>query len=93
VTKMEHFELEATVREIVCTMGRLTVDSAELGDGDDLFDAGMSSHASVNVMLAIEEAFDIEFPEAMLRKQTFESIRAIADALGCLIESGIALSM
>jgi acyl carrier protein len=37
----------------------------------------MTSHASVNVMLALEDAFDIEFAEEMLKKSTFESIAAI----------------
>ena len=37
----------------------------------------MTSHASVNVMLALEDAFDIEFSEKMLRKSTFESIASI----------------
>ncbi len=37
----------------------------------------MTSHASVNVMLALEDAFDIEFAESMLKKSTFESIAAI----------------
>ena len=37
----------------------------------------MTSHASVNVMLALEDAFDFEFSEKMLKKSTFESIGAI----------------
>ncbi len=37
----------------------------------------MTSHASVNVMLAVEDAFGIEFPERMLKKSTFESVSAI----------------
>ena len=53
---------------------RLPVDMATLGEEDDLYQAGMTSHASVNVMLALEDTFDIEFPEAMLRKSTFESV-------------------
>ena len=44
----------------------------------DLFQAGMSSHASVNVMLALEDAFDIEFPDNMLKRRVFESVAAIA---------------
>jgi acyl carrier protein len=32
-------------------------------------------------MLALEDTFDVEFPDAMLRKSTFESIAAIRDAL------------
>ena len=48
-----------------------------IDENTDLFDAGMTSHASVNVMLALEDAFDFEFPETMLKKSTFESIAAI----------------
>ena len=46
----------------------------------------MTSHASVNVMLALEDAFDIEFPESMLKKSTFESIAAIR--AGDLVDAG-----
>jgi acyl carrier protein len=71
----------AKVREIVATHTRLAVDVATLADGDDLYNAGLTSHASVNLMLALEDAFDIEFPERLLRRQTFESIAAISAAL------------
>ena len=43
--------------------------------------AGLTSHASVNLMLALEDEFDIEFPERLLRRQTFESVAAIAEAI------------
>ena len=42
---------------------------------------GMTSHASVNVMLALEDEFDVEFPDEMLKRSVFESIAAIAAAL------------
>jgi len=61
--------------------GRLAVDVADLGEDDDLFRVGMTSHASVSVMLALEDAFAVEFPEYMLRKGTFESISSIRLAL------------
>ncbi len=41
----------------------------------------MTSHASVNVMLALEDHFDIEFPDRMLKRSVFESISAIERAL------------
>jgi Phosphopantetheine attachment site. len=69
------------VREIVAAHTRLAVDVATLADEDNLYNAGLTSHASVNLMLALEEAFDIEFPERLLRRQTFESISAITDAI------------
>jgi acyl carrier protein len=73
--------MDEKIRNILSEHGRFPVDVATLGDSEDLFDAGMTSHASVNVMLALEEEFDFEFPEVMLRKSTFESVAAIRAAL------------
>jgi len=73
--------MDEIIRRILDEQGRLPVVAATLGEAEDLFDAGMTSHASVNVMLALEEEFDFEFPEAMLKKSTFESIEAIRTAL------------
>ena len=76
-----------TIRNILAEFGNLHVDVEKVRDEDDLFDAGMTSHASVNVMLALEDEFDIEFPETMLRKSTFESVAAIRGALGELTKA------
>jgi acyl carrier protein len=69
--------MEETIRLVLAEYGRLATDPNSIDEHADLFDAGMTSHASVNVMLALEEAFDFEFPETMLKKSTFESIAAI----------------
>jgi len=69
------------IREIVKEHGRMPTDLEALPDDADLFVAGMSSHASVNVMLALENAFDVEFPDEMLTRNTFASIAAIRSAL------------
>ena len=66
---------------------RLVVDVAHLGDDDDLFRLGMTSHASVSVMLALEDSFGVEFPEHMLRRSTFESVGSIQKAIAELLES------
>ena len=73
--------MDEKIRSILAEHGRFPVDMSSIGDSDDLFEAGMTSHASVNVMLALEEEFDFEFPESMLRKSTFESVVAIRTAL------------
>jgi acyl carrier protein len=52
-----------------------------LPDDADLYAAGLTSHATVNVMLALEEHFCIEFPERMMRRRSFESIAAIRSAI------------
>jgi len=79
--------MDETIRTILSEHGRFPIDVASIGDDDDLFQAGMTSHASVNVMLALEEEFDIEFPESMLNKSTFESVVAIRTALAGLTGS------
>jgi acyl carrier protein len=64
--------------------GRLAVDVDALGDDASLYEAGMTSHASVNVMLALEDAFDVEFPDEMLKRSVFETVANISGALRAL---------
>ena len=73
-----------TIRRVVAEHARLRVDVATLADEDDLYEAGMTSHASVNVMLALEDAFDVEFPDEMLKRSVFETVANIAGALRAL---------
>ena len=73
--------MDEKIRTILADHGHLSVDVDSLRDEDDLYQAGMTSHASVNVMLALEDEFEIEFSETMLRKSTFESVAAIRKAL------------
>lgn len=73
--------LTEAIRQAVAENGRLSVDVATLTDDDDLYLAGLSSHASINVMLAIEDELDIEFPEQLLRRSTFQSVASVRAAL------------
>ena len=69
------------VRDILAQHGRLSTPVDELGDDSDLYNAGLTSLATVSLMLALEEAFDIEFPDSMLGRKTFGSIEAIVEAV------------
>jgi acyl carrier protein len=80
--------VRAQIREVVAAHARLRVDVATIEDTTDLFQAGMTSHASVGVMLALEDTFDVEFPDAMLTRRVFESVEAIASALAELGANG-----
>jgi acyl carrier protein len=73
--------LEPQIRDILRQHARLPVDPDALDPHADLFTAGMSSHASVSVMLALEDAFDLEFPDEMLRRDVFTSIGSMAAAI------------
>jgi acyl carrier protein len=73
--------LNETIRSVLKTQGRLAVDPETLNDNDDLYRSGLSSHSSVNVMLSLENEFDVEFPDEMLTKATFQSISSVRAAL------------
>jgi acyl carrier protein len=65
------------VREILAENGRLAVPVNTLKDEDDLFAAGLDSLAIVNVLMSLEERFDIELPDEMLQRRSFASIGRI----------------
>ena len=72
------------IRQILAEHGRLIVDVQELSDESDLYEAGLTSLSTVNVMLALEEHFDVEFQDQMLGRKTFGSIRALDQAIAQL---------
>ena len=69
------------IRSVLLQHGRLGKDAMQLAVNDDLYAAGMTSFASVNVMLALESEFGIEFPDQMLNRSMFITVGAIASAL------------
>ena len=73
-----------SIREIVSVHGRLLVDVDAVDDDANLYEAGMTSHASVNLMLALEDRFDVEFPDEMLTRSAFQSIASIRSSLASL---------
>lgn len=70
-----------TVRRLLQENGRLHTPVETLSDSADLYEAGLTPFAAIRTMLAIEEAFDVEFPVNMLRRQSFVSINAIVACL------------
>jgi acyl carrier protein len=73
--------MKTELRRILSESARLDVPVDSLGDGDDLYAAGLSSLATVHVMLAIEDEFGIEIPDRMLTRRLFSSIDALAAAI------------
>lgn len=69
------------IRQIIDKHGRLAIGTAASEDDADLYQQGLTSHASVNVMLALENAFDVEFPDRMLKRSVFASISSIRLAI------------
>jgi acyl carrier protein len=79
--------IENQVRDVLAAHGRMAVDPHEVDDHADLYKLGLTSHASVDVMLALEDEFDIEFPEEVLKKSTFESVHSISQVIAGLVKT------
>ena len=69
--------LQHQIREILAEAGRLAVPVDTIDADADLFTAGLDSLAIVNVLMRVEEQFDIELPDEMLQRKTFATIASI----------------
>ena len=80
--------MDEQLREILGDVGGLAVPIATVAAEQDLYAAGLTSFATVSVMLGIEEAFDVEFPDSLLKRETFRSIDALRRTVATLKGDG-----
>ena len=78
--------MNETIRGLLTKFGGLPVAVDQLADDADLYSAGLSSFASVQLMLGLEDAFDVEFPDTLLNRKSFSSINAIAATLTLILD-------
>ena len=78
--------MNATIRTLLAKLGGLPVSADTVADDADLYAAGLSSFASVQLMLGLEEAFDIEFPDHLLNRKSFASVAAIESTVKSILE-------
>ncbi|HEX4131825.1 MAG TPA: acyl carrier protein [Pirellulales bacterium] len=74
------------IRDILARQGALSIDVQTLDVETDLYSVGLTSLATVGIMLALEDRFEIELPESMLSRNTFRSIGAMAEAVAKLVQ-------
>lgn len=77
--------IDERVRRIVADHGKLCIDTSRLSADTDLYESGLTSFATVQVMLALEEEFGIEIPERLLNRKTFQSIAAMSGVVTSLL--------
>lgn len=75
------------IRNIIATTAKLQVDISELSDDGNLYDAGLTSLNTVNLMLAIEDQFDIEFDDDSLNRETFKTVNALTGVVAGLMDT------
>ncbi len=68
---------EHLVREILQTHGKLAVAAGSIAADADLYKLGLSSLATVNVMLALESRLDAAIPDEALTRATFQTSAAL----------------
>lgn len=73
--------IEATIRTLLARVGQSGSSLASLSSDADLYAAGLSSLATIDLMMALEEQFAVEFSDRMLNRRTFGSIARIAAAV------------
>ncbi|WP_433651516.1 phosphopantetheine-binding protein [Micromonospora zamorensis] len=81
--------METQVRAILQERSGLGEAVQGIGIHESLWLLGMTSLASVEVMLALEAAFGFEFPESRLRHATFATIFNIMRCIRELTESSV----
>ena len=74
------------IRNILARHSRLDLDFQSLDEDADLYASGLTSLTTVNIMLAIEDEFDIEFPDSKLNRNTFRSIESLVEVVEELVE-------
>lgn len=77
--------MNETIRALLAKLGGLPTAVDTLADDADLYAAGLSSFASVQLMLGLEEAFDMEFPDHLLNRKSFASIAAIEATVATIV--------
>lgn len=76
---------ERAIRAALADSGGLGELAGQAGPDDDVYACGLTSLGSVRVMLAIEGALSIEFPEELLTRELFATIGNLAAACARLI--------
>ncbi|TCQ20848.1 acyl carrier protein [Rhizobium sp. PP-CC-3G-465] len=76
--------MKTQIREMLAQYASLP-SAAGLDDDADLYAAGMSSHGSVQLMLALEDTFDVEFPDNLLNRKSFSTIAIIEQTVNQLV--------
>lgn len=83
--------MKTALRRILCEFDHLDVPVDTLADDDDLYAAGLSSLAAIQLMLTLEDEFGIEIPNRMLTPRLFSSINSLAAALTELLQPKAAI--
>jgi acyl carrier protein len=78
--------MKQKLRAILSQWGDLALPVEQLTDHADLYAAGLSSLATVQLLMAIEEAFEIEMPLELLTGTLFQNIDTLYATVAAVCE-------
>ena len=72
--------VEDRIKRVIVRSLSLDIRPEEIGDEEQLFEGSLSldSEATIQIIVGLEEEFDIEFEDEDLRPELFDSVRAMA---------------
>jgi acyl carrier protein len=83
---MGDHDISRRIRRVVFASSGLRLDFATLADDDDLYAAGLKSLAALHVMHALEEEFEVEFPDNVLDRANFASLAGMRETIRPLLQ-------
>jgi acyl carrier protein len=75
-------DLEDRIIQIIMKSDVLPSDASLADAESNLWDSGMDSLASVRLLVLLEDAFTVEFPDELLTRDTFSTVRRLASIIG-----------
>lgn len=79
--------VDAQIRNVLREYAHLNQDPLTLDESYDLNMASMTPHDQAMVMLALEDAFDLDFPDHCFSKRVFANIAAIRCTVNQLLSA------
>jgi acyl carrier protein len=79
--------MKTVLRRILSETASLDVPVETLSDSADLYAAGLTSMATVRVMIAVEDEFSIEIPGRFMTHSLFQSIDSLASVIAQIAPS------
>lgn len=68
------------IQRVIDQQARLVIPASALLPDADLYHLGLTPYSAVRVLLALEREFGVELQRAQLKRETMQSIEAVARA-------------
>lgn len=73
--------IETSLKELIVERLFLDLDPAEIEDATELAEYGVDSFLLLELIVAMEEMFDIQFEQSDITAETLKSVQALAELI------------